>query len=98
MMREEHARSCEAAFGEGFREVHDFLDQYAHRFPRIHRKLYHHKKGVELIVAKFGPEARKAAERHIVEDEGFVPEDHTYFEADDPDLLKLVEETYGGAQ
>ena len=92
MNRKAHGESCRAAFGRGFAEVHDFLDRYARQFPRgAHRKLYHHRQGIALIARQFGPEAVKAAERHIVEDLGFVPEDHTHFSTEDPELLEFVE-------
>jgi hypothetical protein len=94
MNRQEHARSCEAAFGDPFTAVHDFLDRYAEAFPRQHRKLYHHRRGLALIAERFGPEAVKAAEKHILEDEGTIPEDHTYYRAGSEELLRIVRETY----
>jgi hypothetical protein len=94
MNREAHGRSCVAAFGRSFAEVHDFLDQYAAAFPRQHRKLYHHRQGMALVAERFGPEAVKAAERHIIEDEGFVPDDHTYYHTDNEELIRMVERTY----
>jgi len=93
--REEHARSCEAAFGNPFTEVHDFLDQYSKAFPGQHRKLYHHRQGLALVAELFGPEAVKAAERHILEDEGVIPEDHTYYGADNEELLRLLRQGGG---
>lgn len=98
MNREAHGASCRAAFGCDFAEVHEFLDQYATRFPREHRKLFHHRKGVALIASMFGPAAVKAAERHIMEDEGFLPDDHTFFSTANPELLRLVEETWAPFQ
>ncbi|MHC4916783.1 MAG: DUF6915 family protein [Planctomycetota bacterium] len=94
MKREEHARSCEAALGEPFTEVHDFLDRYSQAFPRQHRKLYHHRRGIAVIAERFGPEAARAAEMHILEDEGSIPEDHTHYDADSEELLELVSRTY----
>lgn len=91
MNRTQHTESCERAFGNGYAEVHDFLDQYSPRFPRAHRKVYHHRRGVSLIATRFGKDAARAAERHIVEDEGMVPTDHTYYHTDEPELIQLAE-------
>lgn len=90
-----HGKSCEAAFGDAFAAVHDFLDQYSKAFPRQHRKVYHHRQGVAVIAERFGPEAVKAAERHITEDEGFVPDDHTYYQTESEELIRIVQGIYG---
>ena len=95
MDKESHGKSCEAAFGESFAAVHDFLDQYSKAFPRQHRKVYHHRQGVAVIAERFGPEAVKAAERHIIEDEGFVPDDHTYYHTESEELIRIVQDLYG---
>ena len=94
MNKEEHGKSCEAAFGNSFAAVHDFLDQYSKAFPRQHRKVYHHRQGLSVIAERFGPEAVKAAERHIIEDEGFVPEDHTHYHTESEELIRIVQDTY----
>ena len=95
MDKASHGKSCEAAFGDSFAAVHDFLDQYSKVFPRQHRKVYHHRQGLTLIAERFGPDAVKAAERHITEDEGFVPDDHTYYHTDSEELIRIVQEIYG---
>jgi len=97
MNKESHARSCEAAFGNSFAAVHDFLDQYSKAFPRQHRKVYHHRQGLAVIAERFGPEAVKAAERHITEDEGLVPDDHTYYHTEREELVRIVQDIYGPA-
>lgn len=92
MNRKAHGESCRAAFGRDFAGVHDWLDQYAPRFPRgEHRKLFHHRDGISLVARQFGAEGARAAERHVVEDLGFVPEDHAWFASENPELLALVE-------
>jgi len=96
--RREHARSCEDALGNSFAAVHDFLDQYSQAFPGQHRKVYHHRQGLAIVAERFGPEAVKAAERHILEDEGLVPEDHTYYHTDSEELLRLVRRTYPASE
>ena len=97
MNRKEHCKSCEAAFGNSFAEVHDFLDRYSEKFPREHRELYHHRQGLALIAERFGSEAVKAAERHIIEDEGFVPEDHSYYHTENKELIRMIEKIYGAS-
>ncbi len=91
MDREHHARTCEGALGHPYHEVHDFLDQYSKRFPREHRKAYHHRQGLRLIADRFGLEAVEAAEMHIFEDVGFIPDDHTHFSTDNEELIGIVE-------
>ena len=95
MDKASHGKSCEAAFGDSFAAVHDFLDQYSKVFPRQHRKVYHHRQGLSVIAERFGPDAVKAAERHITEDEGFVPEDHTHYQTDSEELVRIVQYIYG---
>ena len=94
MNREEHAKSSEAALGDSFAAVHDFLDQYAKEFPREHRKLYHHRQGLILVAQRFGAQGVKAAERHIMEDEGCIPEDHRYYHTENEELMRMVEQIY----
>ncbi len=94
MNRKEHGRSCEAAFGEAYAAVHDFLDQHAKEFPREHRKFFHHRQGLAIIRERFGPEAVKAAERHIFEDEGCIPEDHAYYRVQNAELIRRVRQLY----
>jgi hypothetical protein len=94
MKSKEHAKSCKAEFGNSFTEVHYFMDQYSKIFPRQHRKLYHHRQGLTFIAERFGSEAVKAAERHIIEDEGLVPDDHTYYHVEDEELIRIVEQIY----
>ena len=89
-----HADSCLEAFGRSYAEVHEFLDQYSHRFPRAHRQVYHHRQGLSLVAERFGPEAVWATERHIIEDMGFIPAGHTFYATDNQELLDLVKSTY----
>ena len=78
MRQAEHEKHCEEQFGKAFSEVHSFLDQYANRFRGInHRRLLHHRMGIELIVKQFGEIARGPAEQHIELDFGFIPESWT---------------------
>ena len=57
-------------------EVHDFLDQFWSTVPSLaHRIILHHAMGVELVVARFGPDSRGPALLHIEDDCGEVPAD-----------------------
>ena len=61
--------------GREFEYVHRWLDATARDyFPWVgHRQIRHHKEGVEEIRKLWGDEAAKAAEMHIITDEGKVP-------------------------
>lgn len=75
MTLEEHERACACRFGQPHTEVHVFLDHYYREFRgNNHRLLLHHKKGVDLVVERFGEAARGPAEQHVLLDYGFVPE------------------------
>ena len=65
-----HCRECEEKLGRRWEVVHRWLDYYAKEtfpsdFHRIHR---HHQAGVEEVRHKWGDEAAKAAELHILSD------------------------------
>jgi hypothetical protein len=71
----EHCADCMKELGKQHAQVHLWLDEYAKcYFPwmghRIHR---HHLQGVEEVRHKWGDEAARAAEIHILKDEGDVP-------------------------
>ena len=53
-------------------EVHVFLDQFFPKYKISHRRLLHHRLGVELAVRHFGETAWGPAELHILDDEGKV--------------------------
>ena len=62
MTQQQHEQECLITFGKSFAEVHRFLDQYSARIRgHNHRMLLHHKRGVELVLQKFGEEARARA-------------------------------------
>lgn len=87
MFVDDHARSSRENFGKPFVEVHFFLDKYFKEFGPSHRIFLHHKKGVELVVKRFGEEARKPAELHIKEDVGCLPDDWNAY--GDPVFINL---------
>lgn len=60
------------------REVNSRIDQFAH-FPNwdtlsVHRKFLHHKEGIEYFRKIYGEIGAKAAEMHIRQDCGHVPD------------------------
>jgi len=71
----EHEKECEKKLGKTWTEVHVFLDQFAQKYRGfVHRRLCHHQLGIEQVVRRFSEGARQAAELHIMQDLGFVPE------------------------
>ncbi len=88
MIHSEHEDICLEKFGERFEEIHRFLDQYFADFGIWHRRIFHHTEGIKLIVEKFGQEARKAAEQHIIDDIGHIPKDWNSVEIFDIPLVQ----------
>ena len=77
MRREEHELRCIEFFGDGFGEVHAFLDQYAFDTPMAqhtghpnaaHRDILHNPEGIEQVVRKYGEIARCPALLHLYDD------------------------------
>lgn len=77
MRREEHEARCREFFGDGFGEVHAFLDQYAFATDRAketgqpdfaHRGILHNPEGVEQCVQIYGEIARCPALLHLYDD------------------------------
>ena len=88
MKASEHAVSCTKEFGKPFYEVHHFLDQFYGEYGISHWILLHHRLGVELIVKKYGEEARAPAELHIRQDVGDeLPDDWSFY--GEPLLLRI---------
>lgn len=50
------------------KEIIAYLDQYESVFLHSHRVVFYHEQGVRQVVKKFGPEAQKIAEQHIISD------------------------------
>ena len=81
MKLEQHEENCLKNFGKPFSEVHRYLDHYFREYHIAHRRLLHHRLGIEMIVKLFGEVARKAAEQHIIDDFGLIP--HSWIEHDE---------------
>jgi len=75
MDRKAHCKECLEKMGEDWNKVHQWLDCTARDyFPWMgHRQIRHHTEGVEEVREMWGDEAAKAAEMHIISDEGYVP-------------------------
>lgn len=71
--RDTHKRDCLKLLGNGFPEVHEWLDDYAKIFPpgifdTYHRYFRHHKEGLKQIGKLFGDKAIKAGRIHLIRD------------------------------
>jgi hypothetical protein len=69
MKRAQHIEHCRQILGEGFPEVHDYLDEFHDLLGPLHRSRRHHKGGVEVCIVKWGYMAGAAACLHIWADE-----------------------------
>jgi predicted HD phosphohydrolase len=85
----QHCAETTAALGQLFDEVHLWLDEFAGKPPygMRHRKLRHHRAGIELVRKLWGDQAAEAARLHIIadlrqdgwtEDDPFPRDEHDY--------------------
>ncbi|HZM05951.1 MAG TPA: hypothetical protein VFC44_23360 [Candidatus Saccharimonadales bacterium] len=67
---QEHCAETVVALGEPFEQVHLWLDEFAGKPPHgmRHRKLRHHRAGVEEVRKLWGDQAAEAARLHIIAD------------------------------
>ncbi len=67
---EQHCAESVASFGKPYDQVHRWLDEFAGRPPygMRHRKLRHHRAGIEEVRKLWGDEAAAAARQHIISD------------------------------
>jgi len=71
----EHCKDClEAGLSRDWQVVHIWLDEFAKAYwPwMVHRVHRHHQEGIQEVCVKWGEEAAKAAEIHILKDEGKI--------------------------
>jgi len=72
----EHVGDCKKELGNGWDIVHHWLDKYAGNDDfevwLIHRIYRHNFEGIEEVRKMWGDEAAKAAEIHILKDEGEI--------------------------
>jgi hypothetical protein len=80
----EHCAEDRAFLGKEFPEVHQLLDQFAHfpdmKFLTRHRKFLHHYEGIAYVRMRWGDEARKSAEQHVIRDCGHIPYAIDYYD------------------
>ena len=69
---QEHCQDCMRELGERFEHVHLWLDELFERYGPMHRPFRHHTGGVEMVRAKWGDRAARAAEIHIRRDCGGI--------------------------
>lgn len=81
---EVHCEDCVRELGEPFEEVHQWLDELFKFVGSDHRDIRHNRNGVEKVRGMWGDRAARAAEIHIIADEGQVPE------VDDVLMLRLA--------
>lgn len=74
MHHDQHAKHTLRIYGRRADEVHAFLDQFWPKYRISHRRLLHHRLGVELAVRQLGETAWGPAELHIIDDLGCIPE------------------------
>ena len=94
----EHCKDCkDAGLSRDWQVVHFWLDELAKIYwpwmgHRVHR---HNKDGVEDVRKKWGDEAARAAEIHIIKDEGVVlskEEIYKRYELEIHEIEKIDEE------
>jgi len=98
MKLDEHMESTLMKIGEQHKELHVALDFYFPDFDgSMHWLILHHRKGIDLMEKRFGRGVRRAAEIHIKDDLGFIPDSpvdprllsEIYFK---PELISLARE------
>jgi len=76
---ETHCRETVDKLGSEFREVHEWMDAYFPKMGPSHRKMRHHKEGIEEVRALWGDKAAQAAKIHIEADLcGHIPKKIDY--------------------
>ena len=75
---QEHCDECREKLGDPHWAVHRWLDAFAHlMFPSDQHRLHrHHQAGVEEVRHRWGDDAAKAAEMHILADVAAYGMDH----------------------
>lgn len=82
-----HCKNTMIILGKPYREIHMAIDQFFHNYRgSMHWTVLHHQLGIELLVERYGEEARQPAEIHIEDDMGFIPDGPA-----DPRLIKEVD-------
>jgi hypothetical protein len=92
MKLEDHCTQSILLFGEAFREVQLWMDEYASTpLGARHRRKRHHLVGIEEVRRRWGDRAAEAARQHIISDlgdEGWV-EGRDRIPADEADYFRM---------
>jgi len=73
-----HCKETLKKLGKEFRYVHEWIDGMVLMHGPMHRRIRHHKEGIEEIRELFGNEAAEAAELHVLADCGHIPSKKDY--------------------
>jgi len=95
---EEHCEDCVRELGEPFKEVNAWLDELFEFVGADHRDIRHNVMGVEKVRVMWGDRAARAAEIHILRDEGKIPEIDMAFKlrmAMKPHIHQAFNQEYG---
>ena len=81
MKLKDHESESLNLFGKPFTEIHNWLDEYAgsEQYGMKHRKIRHHRSGINEAIRIFGNDAKNPATQHIISDlkeEGWTENDH----------------------
>lgn len=74
----QHQADCVRFLHAPFREVHEWLDEFSPLLGAGHRKVRHHREGVQQARSIFGGEGAKAAVIHILRDCRNIPSREDY--------------------
>jgi hypothetical protein len=92
MRFQEHCDESSRLFGEPFKQVHQWLDEFfATPLGARHRRKRHHLAGIEEVRRRWGDQAAEVAKRHIISDlsqEGWR-EGHDRIPADEADYVRM---------
>jgi hypothetical protein len=91
-----HIKDCEKILGNGFKEIHEYLDSYAKKYNPMfyleyHRQFLHNDKTVQEILKTKGFYAAQAAKLHIIRDNAL----YVYFNIDtlrEDDIERLYQQ------
>lgn len=76
---ETHCRESMKKLGSDFRKVHEWMDAYFPKMGPSHRKMRHHKEGIEEVRSLLEDKAAQAAKIHIEADLcGHIPKKIDY--------------------
>ena len=89
---EEHCQQSITLFGKPYEEVHIWLDELAGKpgYGMRHRRVRHHREGIQWVRELFGDEASSVARLHIITDlkeEGWIESDP--FPSDERDYVRI---------